>query len=213
MTIDLRARLLTATLTVLSGTAVVAATLLAAPVAQAGDSEAIDAFKQRHEAVTKLVKSDASDKKLQAKVDQLLDYDWLAKAALGGPDRFASVCGDRCDEFESLLTALIRENYLRMIRKSEKHPVEYVGQVAGRDDIYKVTTRIQIDKNGRQQVVTVEYIMHKVDGVWQVRDIITDDVSLAKTYSYEFNKISKSGGIDAIIAKLEERLAKLAANG
>ena len=119
------------------------------------------------------------------------------------------VCGSRCDEFEDLLTKLIRQNYLRMIRKAEKHPVEYVGQVAGKNDVYKVTTRVKIDKNGREQVVTVDYVMHKINGNWQVRDIITDDVSLSKTYRYEFNKIAKSEGIDGIIRKLGDKLASL----
>ena len=49
----------------------------------------------------------------------------------------------------------------------------------------------------------------KPDGKWQVRDIITDEVSLAKTYRYEFNKIAKGEGIDGIISKLEDKLQKL----
>jgi phospholipid transport system substrate-binding protein len=174
----------------------------------AGDS-AIEAFKTSHEAVVALVKQDAKDAKLQAKVDKLLDYDWLATAALGGPDNYAKVCKDRCDEFDALLTRLIRENYLRMIRKAENHPVEYVGQVEGRNSVFKVTTKVKIEKNGREQSVTVEYVMHKVGGAWQVRDIITDGVSLAKNYRYEINKIGKAEGIDGIIRKLEAKLASL----
>ena len=203
-----RARLLTASLSGLFGLGLFASVVTAPGVAHA-EASAIEAFKAQHEAVVKLVKDNASDAKLQAAVDGLLDYDWIAQAALGGPSNYAGVCQSRCDEFEALLTQLIRENYLRMIRKAEKHPVDYVGQVAGKDGVYKVTTRIKVDKNGREQVVTVEYVMHQIGGTWQVRDIITDDVSLAKTYRYEFNKIAKSNGIDGIIRKLEDKLAKL----
>jgi ABC-type transporter MlaC component len=204
----LRARVFTASLTGLFGFSLFAALTVTPTVAHAEQS-AIEAFKAKHEAVVELVKNRASDTDLQAKVDGLLDYDWIAYAALGGPDNYATVCGDRCDEFDALLTELIRENYLRMIRKAENHPVEYVGQTAGKNGVYKVTTRIKIDKNGREQVITVDYVMHQIDGQWQVRDIITDDVSLAKTYRYEFNKIAKSEGIDGIIRKLEDKLAKL----
>ena len=207
----IRARLFSASLTGLLGFGAVAAATLTPSVSIAGDS-AIDAFKAKHEAVVDLVKANASDAKLQASVDSLLDYDYLSTSALGGPSNFEAVCGSRCDEFSTLLTRLIRENYLRMIRKAEKHPVEYVGQVAGKNDVYKVTTRVKVDKNGREQVVTVEYVMHKVDGAWQVRDIITDSVSLAKTYRYEFNKIAKENGIDGVIRKLEDKLASLEAN-
>lgn len=206
----LRARLLSASL--LAGLTTFAAVSTAPTVAHAEDS-AIDAFRAKQEAVVRLVSSGASDAKLQAKVDTLLDYDYLSTSALGGEKNYANVCGERCAEFNELLTRLIRENYLRMVRKAEKHPVEYVGQVAGRNDVYKVTTRVKIDKNGREQTVTVDYVMHKVNGNWQVRDIITDDVSLAKTYRYEFRQISKSGGIDAIISKLQDKLASLDAAG
>ncbi|MFV8756777.1 ABC transporter substrate-binding protein [Nannocystaceae bacterium ST9] len=188
------------------------ATLVAPSQAHAAD--AVGAFKAKHEAVVKLVKQNADDTKLEAEVDSLLDYDWLAEQSLGGTDNFAKVCGSRCAEFETLLSQLIRENYLRMVRKAEKHPVEYVGQVEGKNGAYKVTTKIKVDKNGREQTVVVEYVMHqRSDGGWQVRDIITDEVSLAKTYRYEFNKIAKAEGIDGIIGKLEDKLRKLDAEG
>jgi ABC-type transporter MlaC component len=204
----LRARVLLASLSGLFGLSVFV-TVAATPSVARAEQSAIEAFKAKHEGVVELVKKRASDKDLQGNVDDLLDYDWIAKAALGGPENFKEVCQNRCDEFEALLTKLIRENYLRMIRKAEKHPVEYVGQTAGKNGVYKVTTRVKIDKNGREQVVTVDYVMHQLDGHWQVRDIITDDISLAKTYRYEFNQIAKTQGIDGIIRKLEDKLATL----
>jgi phospholipid transport system substrate-binding protein len=204
----IRNRVFSVSLLSLLGFGLVGAVATTPSVARAEDS-AIDAFKAKHEAVVALVKKSATDAQLQAKIDELLDYDYLATSALGGAENYASVCGSRCDEFEALLTKLIRQNYLKMIRKAEKHPVEYVGQVAGRNDVYKVTTRVKIDKNGREQAVTVDYVMHKIGSNWQVRDIITDDVSLSKTYRYEFNKIAKTEGIDGIIRKLEDKLASL----
>lgn len=210
LTMLLRARLLRVAL--LAQPAFIAAGLLTVMVApaHAEAADAVGAFKAKHEAVIKLVQQKADDAKLEKEVDALLDYDWLAEQSLGGAENFAKVCGARCAEFESLLSQLIRENYLRMIRKAEKHPVEYVGQVEGKNGAYKVTTKIKIDKNGREQVVMVEYVMHQgADGSWHVRDILTDEVSLAKTYRYEFNKIAKAEGIDGIITKLEEKLRKL----
>lgn len=206
----LRARVFSASLTGLLGVAV-AGVLVATPAVAQAETSAIDAFTQKHEAVVDLVKNKATDAQLQEKVDELLDYEYLSTAALGGPDRYATICGERCDEFSALLTDLIRENYLRMIRKAEKHPVEYVEEVAGKNNVFKVTTRVKIMKNEREQTVTVDYVMHKVDGKWQVRDIITEGVSLAKTYRYEINKIAKAEGIDGVISKLQDKLNALAA--
>ena len=45
----------------------------------------------------------------------------------------------------------------------------------------KVDTRVTFtDKEGETKVVEIDYVMHKVDGHWHVRDIITEGVSLAK---------------------------------
>ncbi len=211
-----RARLLSASLLLVQphfvGVAVLSAAIIAPSMVHAAD--AVGAFKSKQEAVVELVKQNAADAKLQVEVDSLLDYDWLAEQSLGGSEHFAGVCGTRCDEFQALLSQLIRENYLRMVRKAEKHPVEYVGQVEGKNGAYKVTTKVKIDKNGREQTVVVEYVMHlRGDGSWQVRDIITDEVSLAKTYRYELHKIAKAEGIDGVISKLEDKLRKLDAGG
>jgi phospholipid transport system substrate-binding protein len=52
--------------------------------------------------------------------------------------------------------------------------------------------------------------MHLSGDRWEVRDIITDGMSLAKTYRYEFNQIRKREGMDGIISKLETKLQELA---
>ncbi len=179
---------------------------LAPSLVLAADATAV--LEAKHGSVVELVEQGASDAKLGKAIDSMLDYRWLAEASLGGPDHYTKVCASRCAEFEALLTQLIRENYVRMARKSTGHPVEFVGQVEGKSGIYKVTTKMKVDRNGRERNVTVEYVMHQADGAWQVRDIITDEVSLAKTYRHEFNKIAKAEGIDGIIRKLEDKLAK-----
>jgi phospholipid transport system substrate-binding protein len=203
---------------VLAATAlfVLPAVLLSAPQdAQAApaaseENSAMATFKARHAKVIRLVKKKASTDTLQTEVDRLLDYRWLAHKSLGGEDKYAENCGSQCDKFDALLTRLIRENYLRLVRKAKGHEVEYLGQVKGKKgDAYLVKTKLTLTKEGRDQVVSVNYVMRKMNGRWVVNDIITDDVSLAKTYRYEFNKIMKSEGMDGIIRKLEDKLDDL----
>ncbi|TPV96572.1 MAG: ABC transporter substrate-binding protein [Myxococcales bacterium FL481] len=174
--------------------------------------EALETFRERHEAVMALVKKGAKADVLQREVDDLLDYEWLAQAALGGKKRYEKNCTPRCPEFQALLTRLIRENYLRLIRKADNHPVRYVDQVRGARGAYKVTTEITVTKNGRQQVLEVAYVMHQIGDKWQVRNIITDGMSLAKNYRYELNQVRKREGIDGIISRLETKLAEIAKN-
>lgn len=171
-----------------------------------GGAGALDAFKQSHTEVTALVDAKAKPSKIQSDVDKLLDYDWIAQAALGGPSRYAKICGERCDEFKALLTALIRENYLKRIQAKDRGTVEYLTEHV-REKATKVDTRVTFkDKDGKTQVVEVDYVMHKVDGDWVVRDIITEGVSLAKNYKYEINRLYAQGGMDKVISSLKKKL-------
>lgn len=185
-----------------------ALTLVAAP-ATAHAGGALDTFKAGHARVVDLVKKGAASAAIERQVDGLLDYGALAQESLGGPARYAERCGARCAEFEALLGRLIRENYLRRLRSDRAHAVDYLGEEQ-RARGTRVMTAVSYNKDGKDERVAVDYVMHEVDGRWQVRDIVTDGVSLARNYKYEFNQILKQDGIDGLIARLEGKLALLA---
>jgi phospholipid transport system substrate-binding protein len=185
------------------------ALLAAAPAAASGTTGALDGFRAGHTKVVELVAKKAATEAIQREVDRLLDYDALARESLGGPAHYAEKCGTRCAEFEALLARLIRENYLRRLRSDGAHKVEYLGEETRSRGTF-IKTLVSFTKDGQAQSVTVDYLMHQVDGRWQVRDIVTDGVSLAKNYKFEFNQVLKQDGIDGLIARLESRLALLA---
>lgn len=185
------------------------ASLTAAPAAASGPAGALDTFRTGHAKVVELVAGRAAGDAIQREVDRLLDYRALARESLGGEARYAERCGSRCAEFEVLLARLIRENYLRRLRSDGAHRVDYLGaEVRSRGTV--VMTSVAFDRDGKPQTVTVDYLMHEIDGRWQVRDIITDGVSLARNYKFEFNQVLKQDGIDGLIARLEARLDLLA---
>lgn len=180
----------------------------AAPASAADSASAV--FKQRHGKVVELVKKRADAAALAKEVDQLLDYKALAEASLGGAARYAQKCQPRCAEFETLLTQLIRENYLKRIRTDKKYDLTIVGEEAkARGDVH-VTTNIALTRDGKPDVVEVVYVMHAVGDTYKVEDIITDGVSLAKNYKFEFNKIIRDKGIDELILRLQTKLNELA---
>lgn len=178
--------------------------------------KALNEFQRKHRAVEALVAKKAKDSALSAQVDGLLNYSALAQAALGG--NYAAVCKTRCAEFESALTDLIRGNYLRFLRKSKEGKVEYLGaQVGRKGSAVKIKTVVHPSKSkkGSRKQVKVSYILQRAAGQdWRVVDIITEGVSLRKTYRYEFQKIIErpgaQGGIDGVIAKIRTKLAELA---
>lgn len=186
-----------------------ALSLVAAPGSAQAAGGALDTFRAGHARVVELVAKRAASAAVQREVDALLDYGALAQESLGGPARYAERCGTRCAEFEALLGRLIRENYLRRLRSDRDHRVDYVGEEP-RARGTQVMTSVVYKKDGKDERVAVDYVMHEVDGRWQVRDIITDGVSLARNYKYEFNQILKQDGIDGLIARLESKLDLLA---
>jgi phospholipid transport system substrate-binding protein len=188
-----------------------ACVLLMPAMATGAEEGALESFERSHETILELVERDTKPADLQREVDALLDYDWLATSALGGPTRYAERCADRCAEFEALLTELIRANYLERLADHEHVTVEYLGEQA-RETATKVDTRISFkDKSGHTKQLQVDYVMHRNEGRWYVRDIITEDVSLARTYKYEINKLYKAGGIDQVITTLRAKLDELKA--
>jgi phospholipid transport system substrate-binding protein len=189
----------------------------AVPAAQSDDDlgkEALASFQARHKAVLQLIADKASAEAVQKEVDLVLDYVDLAHAALGGSDHYAAQCKTRCAEFDAALTRLIRENYLRMIRQAKADQVEYSGvAVSPKTKAVKITTKIKTQQSGRKSV-EVAYVVQRKDGRWLIADIITEGVSLRKTYRYEFGKILEkpgdAGGIDAVIRKIDDKLKEIA---
>ena len=168
-------------------------------------------FKAQHAKVVELVKQRAEPETLAKEVDALLDYRALAEASLGGPARYAGKCEPRCAEFEVLLARLIRENYLKRIRTDKKYDLTVVSEETKVSGDIHVVTNISLSRDGKPEVVEVVYVMHAVGETFKVQDIITDGVSLAKNYKFEFNKIIREQGIDELIARLESKLVELAA--
>lgn len=189
---------------------------LAAPAsASAADptDSAMSAFQLQHNQVIDMVDKGASSSDVQSSVDKLLDYDSLAEQALGGANRYEKKCEPdpgRCDQFKELLSKLIRENYLKRIFAKDRGTVVYIDENV-RGKARKVNTLVTFtDADNITRTIEVDYVMHKVGDLWQVRDIITDGVSLARNYKYEFNKLYKEGGMDKIISQLESKLDEIA---
>ena len=182
------------------------------PGTQVGPT-ALETFRNSQAAVDALGTT-PNDTKVRALIDALLDYEWLAVAALGGPKKYSKRCADRCAEFNELLTRLIRRNYLKRIAAKENGVVVIIREetrVRKGKTIAKVDTIVSFTAadDGRPQTLEVSYIMHQVGLRWQVRDMLTDRLSLAKTWKHDFTELYKNGGIDEVITRLQGKLGDL----
>lgn len=189
--------------------------LTAAPAQAADAPTATETLQTSYGTIVKMVDEGVDNQALQTEVDAFLDYKWIARSSLGGAKNYKKKCGERCDEFEALLTRLIRRNYTRRVEGLNKGTVEYL-----REEVRKQGTKAKVDtritftnKEGAHQEMKISYIMHLTDaGTWVCHNIFTDGVNMSKTYKTEFRKIYKKGGIDALIAQLETKLADVDAD-
>ncbi len=67
-----------------------------------------------------------------------------------------------------------------------------------------VTVRNSYRSPGRPSV-EVDYRMEKTPQGWKIYDVVFDGVSLVANYRSEFSQLVNSGGIEALIARLEEK--------
>lgn len=173
---------------------------------------ALKFFEAEQAAVLALVRKGAADAEIEARVDKFLDYQWIAQQSLGGPTEYANRCAPRCAEFEALLTRLIRESYLMRLHQADKGTLEYLGETYSPSNTQKakVDTKVSYTTSqGFDQSIQVAYVLHWVNGTWTTRNIITDGVSLANTYLYEFDRLLRERGVDGLIARLQEQVAKV----
>lgn len=170
-----------------------------------GGPGAIDAFRKADTGLRALAEESSDRDELRKKADVLLDYGTLARLSLGGPATFKARCGARCPEYVPLLTRLIRRDHLERLKA--KGAVEYIGEVVGKSEtVVKTRVHVPASETTPKRTQRVDYVMHKVHGTWQVRDIMTDGVRLSATYRREFETLADKDGIGAVIGELARRL-------
>jgi phospholipid transport system substrate-binding protein len=156
----------------------------------------------------KQAKTSATEQKIGAVFDQLLDYDTLAK------DSLADHWNDRTEserrEFQTVLKQLVQRNYRKNLRKTLEYEVEYRGESKAKKG-YLVRTVARNRKNPREEPISVDYVLHEVDGKWLVFDIITEGSSLVNTYRSQFRRVIKKKGFDGLLKQMKAKLDQEAA--
>ncbi len=152
-------------------------------------------------------KDGSSTKKIAAVFDELLDYDWLAKASLG--DEWQKLGEKEQKEFSGLLKQLVQKAYERNLKKTLAYDIEYVAEEKVSDNVFVVKTKAKSKTDSREEPIEIAFRMgSKGGGKWQIEDINTEGVSLVDSYRSQFVKILKKDGYASLVAKMKEKIAK-----
>ena len=165
-------------------------------------------IKARYDAVLKLLGEKPSperEKKIDAELGLLIDYDEMAKAVLG--DEAGKRKPDEIARFTAVLKELIQINYKKKIADLQAWSVDYKAEVAQGSDT-KVQTEAKDQKDKKAPAVLIDYVVRKKGTAYIVVDIVPEDASYVKTYNKDLMKIVKKDGWDAMMKKLDDKLAK-----
>ncbi|MCX5742123.1 MAG: ABC transporter substrate-binding protein [Proteobacteria bacterium] len=180
--------------------------LLCALGANAFAGPATDVVKAKQTTLFDLLKAPKSDaKKVDATLDDLLDYAHLTEASLGS--EWAARTDKEKAQFAGLLKQLVRAAHVRTFKKIVGFDVAYVAEDAS-GDLLLVKTKATSKTNPKAEPIELAFRMAQQDGKWLEQDLVTDNVSLVSSYRSQFTKIVKNDGFPKLVAKMKDKLAK-----
>lgn len=150
-------------------------------------------------------KSADNDRKVAAVFDEMLDYETLAKESLGA--EWDKLKPDEQKEFQDVLKRLVRNAYRKNLKKTLDYEVSFKGESKAKKGVL-VKTAAKSKKDSREEPVTIDYVLHKVDGKWRVFDIVTEGSSLVANYKSQFRRVIKKQGFPELMARMKKKLDK-----
>ena len=142
---------------------------------------------------------------ISTRLEGFLDIDELGQRALG--DHYAKLSASQRKEFLALLRDLVESNYIKAMRSNATYEVRYVKEEE-RDGGRLVTTELVLTRNGRPEVMSVEYRVRKEGDQWRAFDLVTDGVGLVENYRAQFNQIIAKEGIGGLLDRMRKKKAQ-----
>ncbi len=177
-----------------------------ATVMAAGNAEGF--VRSKHSELTAQLgqpKSAAREEKIGSLLDQVFDYDELARRSLG--DEWNARSDSEKQEFERLLERLVKQSYRKNLGKTLGWEVSY-NSSSNVDGGVRVPTVATNKTDKRKEPVSVDYVLHEVKGQWKVFDVVVEGSSLVANYNSQFRKVIRKQGFAELITRMKRRAEK-----
>ena len=191
-----------------------AAALLVAGPALAADGPGTQAVRRANEGIKALLEQkpapgSAEEKRLasqiSAQLEGFLNVGELGQRALG--DHYGKLSPAQRKEFLALLGELVQANYVKALRSNLTYQVRYLDEVE-KDGGRLVTTELELQRNGRPEVMSVDYRLRKEGEQWRAFDLVTDGVGLVENYRAQFNQIIAKEGVGGLLERMRKKKAQ-----
>jgi len=166
---------------------------------------AADLVKAKRESLlTWLRGPDAGDlAKADAILDGYLDYPAFAKSVLG--DEWEKRTDPEKAAFVPAMKQFFRQAWIRQLKSTADFTVAYGEEKVEGEEVL-VPTQLTLATNSKDDPRDVKVRLGKSDGVWKVRDVISEDVSLVRSLRSQCLKVLKKDGFDELLQKLKAKI-------
>tara|TARA_Y100000310_G_scaffold74886_1_gene71132 strand:- start:2017 stop:2913 length:897 start_codon:yes stop_codon:yes gene_type:complete len=131
-------------------------------------------------------------------MDSFMDYHEMAVRILG-KERWNKLSRLQHQEFQRLLSALVRKTYVQRFRPGRKFAISYDDRVRMlKDGRAQIRTTIEFGRSS----VSAYYSMYSNSGGWSIYDIVVDEASQVQIYRRSFQRILKKEGWRGLIKRM-----------
>jgi ABC-type transporter MlaC component len=185
------------------------------------DESAQGFVEKQHGKISALLRqpeSAARDNQVTHELDNMVDYEELARRAFGQPcpaaipsctNHWAELSDAQKTEVTGLLKALVEKNYRKNLIKTLDYDITFKGMKESAGDA-KIRTEAKSKLKPRDPPVEVDYVVRGTNGQFHVVDIVTEGSSLTKNYYDQFHKMltNPAQGYPHIVKKLNDKINK-----
>ncbi len=138
-------------------------------------------------------------------MDGLLDYDAFAKRTL--KTTWPTLDEAQRARFVESFKKLIIKTYAKRFKPKTNFEVSYRGETVIKGE-KRDKAVVKTTVAGKKAAADVDYSFALTDKGWRAYDITIDDVSMSLNWRRQFEKIVKKSGFDALLAKIDKKVAK-----
>ncbi|MGC4092158.1 MAG: ABC transporter substrate-binding protein [Polyangiaceae bacterium] len=101
----------------------------------------------------------------------------------------------------------MRSAYRKSLKRISDYNVEFKGETPSEGgQIVRTVAKSRTD--ARQEPLSIDYVVHEVNGKWRVADIVTEGSSLVANYRNQFRRIIKKNGFPELMKRMKTKLDK-----
>jgi phospholipid transport system substrate-binding protein len=142
----------------------------------------------------------------RAAVEQLIDFDALARSTLG--KHWNEVTPQERAKYTQALRGAMEASYLARMMESKSSgvdPAKVKNEIIGEEPQEGGRTLVKTKVISGTDSAEVDYLMEKTPKGYRAVDVITEGVSLVDTYREQVSKLMAKKGIAGVIAALEKK--------